>query len=311
MVSKKKESYHVSVMTDEVIEALEGLSLPIFVEGTIGAGGHALAILSAHPEIEKYIGLDRDERALDIARENLEPFSDKLILSHANFADLDEPLMQRGIEEVSGFFFDLGVSSMQLDEADRGFSFREDALLDMRMNRKEGLSALDLIRDSSESELETILREYGEVPFAKRAAKAIVFERKKTPIETTKQLATLIENLVGGRGKIHPATLVFQGIRIAVNRELESIKIGLEKALKFLAPGGLIGVISFHSLEDRIVKNMFRDASMPPRGQFGKKTGEPLFEVLTKKPMVPTATEIKKNSRSRSAKLRWIRKIEK
>lgn len=297
-------------MTDEVVETLANIALPIFVEGTIGAGGHASAILSHHPEIEKYIGLDQDKSALSLAKEELASFSDKLLLAHSNFADLDAVLLGHHIEEVNGFFFDLGVSSMQLDQKERGFSFKGEALLDMRMNQEGDVKAYDLIEGLSESELETIFREYGEVPFAKKAAKAIVMERKKGPIETTKQLATLMESIVGGRGKIHPATLVFQALRIAVNRELESIQIGLEKAIKFLAKGGVIGVISFHSLEDRIVKNLFRDASSPKRSDRGKVLGEAEFELLNKKPLVPTLAEIRRNARSRSAKLRWLKKRE-
>ncbi|MCF7806837.1 MAG: 16S rRNA (cytosine(1402)-N(4))-methyltransferase RsmH [Simkaniaceae bacterium] len=302
------QNYHISVMREEVIQGFKASHLRVFCEGTLGAGGHAKEILADHPEIAAYFGIDRDFSAIEIAKENLKPYQDKVHYIQANFSDLDRIFEEYHIDQVDGFLFDLGVSSMQFDQGERGFSFRTDAPLDMRMDPTQSLTAAEVIAFKNEKELGAIFRDYGEVPFWKRAAKMIVETRKKQPITTTVQLASLIEKMLGGRGKIHPATQIFQALRIYVNEELSHVEEGLKKALHYLAPEGVIGVITFHSLEDRIVKNIFREAASPIRSESGKKVGDSPFELCHKKPLIPSHDEIKKNTRSRSAKLRWIRR---
>lgn len=303
-----KQSCHVSVMIKEMIQGFKDCHLRSFCEGTLGAGGHAEALLYAHPEIETYIALDQDLSAHGIAKEVLEPFVNKIRYIHDNFGHLKEILKKEKKQKINGFFFDLGVSSMQLDQKERGFSFRYDAPLDMRMDASKGKSAATVLAEIGEKELGEILREYGEVSFWKRAAKAIVEERKRQPIETTKQLADLIASLFQGRGKLHPATLVFQALRIYVNRELEMLEQGLIQALDHLAEEGLIGVISFHSLEDRIVKTIFKNAASPIRDERGKKVAQSPFELVNKKPLIASREEVRVNPRARSAKLRWIKR---
>ena len=292
-------------MRDQVLQGLAQVTLKTFCEGTLGAAGHAKALLDDHPEIEKYIGMDKDPSAFEIAKEVLSDYQEKVMFNKNDFKDLDQAIAQAGLDKVDGFLFDLGVSSMQFDQGERGFSFRYDAPLDMRMDSQQEYTAEDAVNTLSESDLGEVLRDYGEVPFWKRAAQAIVEAR---PLKTTGELADLTAGLMKGRGKIHPATLVFQALRIHVNRELESLEVGLKKALDHLNPNGVIGVISFHSLEDRIVKNIFKEAASPLRSDRGKKIGEPPFELMVKKPLVPTSDEVRANPRARSAKLRWIRR---
>ncbi|MBM3207339.1 MAG: 16S rRNA (cytosine(1402)-N(4))-methyltransferase RsmH [Chlamydiae bacterium] len=299
---------HVSVMLDETLENFKDVPLNVFVEGTLGAGGHAKMILESHPEIQRYIGFDQDQEAIQIARSVLAPWADKVEYVNANFSEMDEYLKKMGVKEVNGFFFDLGVSSMQFDNDYKGFSFSKEGPLDMRMNAQQSLTAKDIVNKCSEEELGRIFREFGEEPRWRQAAKLIVEYRKKRPLETTKELSELICSMYKGRGKIHPATLIFQGLRIAVNRELDVLSKGLHSALSWLAPRGRIGVISFHSLEDRIVKNVFRDAASPVRD--GKIKIPAKMRLVTKKPLVPTLKETKQNPRARSAKLRFIEKWE-
>ena len=299
---------HIPIMENEMAQVFADSELKVYVDGTVGAGGHAKRILEEHPEIEVFFGFDQDPEALAIAKETLAPWKDKVKLIHSNFVDFDKVLSAEGIESVDGFFFDLGVSSMQLDNDYKGFSFLKEGPLDMRMNPLNELSAEEVVNKWSEKDLGDIFREYGEDPRWKAAARIVVEERRKRPITTTKHLADLLETSLRSkiRGRLHPATLVFQALRVFVNKELEVLEIALAKVISFLAPKGIVGAISFQSFEDRIVKNIFREAARPLKEQ-GKKL-IPVMELLTKKPLVATLKEVRKNSRSRSAKLRFARK---
>lgn len=301
---------HMPVLSDEVVQSFAGLKICTFIDATLGAGGHAKAILDAHPEIKSYIGIDQDEEALKLAKRNLLPFIEKMGFVKGNFGGLEEILKKRGIKEAEGFLFDIGVSSMQLDDPSRGFSFSKEGCLDMRMDRSKGLTAEIVVNTFSEKELEKIIWEYGEEREAKKIAKAIVSERQKKRVATTLSLAKIIEKVKGRRGKIHPATLTFQALRIYVNDELGVLKSALEIAIDRLASDGRIGVISFHSLEDRIVKELFKKAAK--RGHvnaYAKERDRPKIKILTKKPIRASFKEKKENPRSRSAKLRVGEKI--
>jgi 16S rRNA (cytosine1402-N4)-methyltransferase len=281
---------HLPVLLREVSEIFEGKRISLFFDGTIGAGGHARAILEAHPEIEKYMGCDRDPTALAIAAKNLEPWGKKVELIQGDYADLPRFLDERKIDWIDGYLIDVGVSSMQLDVRERGFSFMGDAPLDMRMDPEGELTAETVVNRYSESELARIFHEYGEERRSRQVAKAIVEARRRKRIRTTAELVEVIKP-VATKGRLHPATLCFQALRIVVNDELGQLERGLQGAIDRMRPGARMGAISFHSLEDRIVKNVFRDA----RGR---------LKILTKKPITASAEETKKNPRSRSAKLR-------
>lgn len=282
---------HIPVLMREVLEVFAGVELRQFFDGTLGAGGHAAAILEAHPEIERYIGCDQDPRAHELARERLAPWLGKVEFVRGRYADV--------VKEVTGcidgFLIDIGVSSMQLDERERGFSFMGDAPLDMRMDPEGELTAEMVVNRYSEKELARIIFEYGEEHRSRQVAKAIVEARKKRKIRTTGELVEIIKP-VATRGRLHPATLTFQALRIEVNDELGQLKRGLDGAIEKLCPGGRIAVISFHSLEDRIVKNHLRDA-------------KDHLKVLTKKPIGPSDEEMRMNPRSRSSKLRAGEKL--
>lgn len=291
-------SPHESVLMQEFLSFFSSRTLHHFVDGTVGAGGHARAILEAHPEIERLYGFDRDPDALAIAEETLKPFQERVTLIHANFVDLDQHIL----EPVQGIFLDLGVSSMQLDRPEKGFSFNKEGPLDMRMDPTLSLNAETVVNHYSEKELGEIFRDYGEERRWRQAAKAVVEGRKKKRLRTTTDLTETLKHVLtwGGRGgkKIHPMTLVFQGLRIYVNDELKGLEKALPKAISALTPGGRLGVLTFHSLEDRIVKHTFRKFEREER----------VIKVLTKKPLIADLAEIRKNPRSRSAKLRFIEK---
>lgn len=305
---------HVSVLLEESIALFDGVHLETFYEGTVGAGGHAEAILTAHPEIKTYVAIDQDEEALALAKERLKPWNEKVVFIRDNFENVDQHLEQVGLETVDGMFFDLGVSSMQLDQDTRGFSFMKDGPLDMRMDQRNPLTAEAVVNEYSEDELGDLFRDLGEEPRWRRAASAVARARRRKPIKTTGELAEILkeELKVGPRGKkIHPATLIFQAIRIHVNRELHVVQEGIRKAVKLLAKDGRIGVISFHSFEDRLVKNIFRDFVKKKANKFRQEAQEAYthaLKILTKKPIVPSMDEIVKNPRSRSAKLRGAEK---
>jgi len=297
---------HISVLQAEVVEAFAGAEYHCFFDGTLGAGGHAAAILEAHSEIERYLACDRDPKAHEIAKERLKPWGEKVEFIRGSYSELERFLDERKIEYIDGFLIDIGVSSMQLDEMGRGFSFRGEGPLDMRMDPNGELTAEEIVNQYPEKELERIFREYGEERQARRAAQAIVQARRRRPIRTTAELIEVVKPVLKW-GANHPATLIFQALRIAVNDELGELERGLDGAIRRLAPGGRIAVISFHSLEDRIVKHRFKEQEYRLHKRTGDASG--CLRILTKKPVVPSEQECRENSRSRSAKLRVVEKV--
>lgn len=298
------QSYpHQSVMLEEVLQIFADLKIKTFVDGTLGAGGHSAAILAAHPECERLIGLDQDESALAIAKTRL---SEKATFVHSNFAQLPEVLAELGIDKVDGILLDLGVSSMQLDQAERGFSFMRDGPLDMRMDPTAKLSAYEVVNFWSERELARIIRDYGEERHWRACARDIVAARKVKPIETTLELCEALKGVLKWQGRnIHPCTLVFQGIRIAVNSELDVLSKVLPACIAALKPGGRLCVLSFHSLEDGLVKNAFKALSGQPLEEHRSLAIRPeaKIRILTKKPMLPDMKR-EKNPRASCVKLR-------
>jgi 16S rRNA (cytosine1402-N4)-methyltransferase len=287
--------------------------LRYFVDATLGAGGHSAAFLREHPEIELLIGIDQDPVARGIAAERLAPWKDKVHIAAGNFTSITDIVHRKGIESVDGIIFDLGVSSMQFDMPEKGFSFMREGPLDMRMDPEKPLTAAVIVNTWAEGDLGRIFRDYGEEKRWRAAARAIVEARTKAPLVTTLDLAEVIKKAIPLNKKgIHPATLVFQALRIAVNGELDVIEAALPAAIDLLSPGGRLGVISFHSLEDRIVKNFMRDAAsdkVDTRGIGGMFLDkEPVLDLITRKPVAPTDEEIAANPRSRSAKLRVVEK---
>lgn len=307
--------HHQTVLLHEAVEALQIKEDGIYVDGTLGGGGHSEAILSRLKN-GLLIGIDQDDRAIAAAGERLHPGKNRLFLVRDNFVHIDEILKEQGIEKVDGFLFDLGVSSPQLDEEERGFRYQEEAPLDMRMDRRQSLTAYEVVNEWPEEELTRIIREYGEERFARSIARRIGERRKTAPIATTRELVEVIKEAIPAparRTGPHPAKRTFQAIRIAVNRELEVLGRVLHLAVGRLKPGGRIAVISFHSLEDRIVKETFQEyaqgCTCPPDFPVCVCGKTPLLKIITKKPIIPTAEEIERNPRSRSAKLRVAEKI--
>jgi 16S rRNA (cytosine1402-N4)-methyltransferase len=300
---------HQPVLYHEIIHALQPINAGLYVDGTIGAGGHARGILEACAPDGRLLGLDLDPQALAIARGNLAPYGDRVRLVQASYLSLPQALKDLGWSQVNGMLLDLGVSSMQLDTPERGFSFQHDAPLDMRFGPSLGLTAADLVNTWSEADLVDLLFRYGEEPRARRIAQAIVRAR---PVKTTKQLAEIVAKAVPRKPGIHPATLTFQAIRIAVNEELDAVEQVLPLALAALAPGGRLAVIAFHSLEDRIVKEFFRresrDCLCPPRQPICTCGHKATLTEIARKPIRPTEDEMKENPRARSARLRVIEK---
>jgi len=297
---------HIPVLRDEIIEAFEGSALRFFFDGTVGAGGHAEAILQEHPEIEKYLACDRDPMAHSLAKKRLELWGKKVEWIHGSYSEIGKFLEEKEIATIDGFLIDIGVSSMQLEEGTRGFSFRLEGPLDMRMNLDNDLTAEKIIHEYSQNDLEKIFWEYGEERCARRAAEAIVQARKKKRIRTTLDLVEIVKPVLHW-GKIHPATRIFQALRIAVNDELGELKRGLRAAIQCLSIGGRLAVISFHSLEDRIVKHLFKDMEYKSSKKDRSSTG--CLKIVHKKPVVASQKEIKSNPRSRSAKLRVAQKV--
>jgi 16S rRNA (cytosine1402-N4)-methyltransferase len=295
---------HLPVLVAEVLTYLECRPGGIYVDATVGSGGHGWEILEKSSPTGKLIGLDWDATALARAKENLASFGDRFLPVQRNFRDLKEVLDSLSISAVDGILADLGVSSEQLDDPGRGFSFRWEAPLDMRMDRERPLTAQELIRRLSVEEMDRILRELGEERWASRIAKAIARQRRVRPLGTTGELVEVIRKATPfHHTRIHPATRTFQALRIVVNEELANLDALLGEGPNLLKPGGRIGIISFHSLEDRIVKTHFR--------RWGKGTdgAAPLFRILTRKPVIPSEEEIRSNPRARSAKLRVAEKI--
>ena len=283
---------HVAVLLQPVIELLAPRAGGRYIDGTLGAGGHSFAILEASAPDGRLLGLDADPNALAIAKEQLARFGDRAIFVHANFEQLRAMATAENFLPVDGIVLDLGLSSMQLADPARGFSFASDGALDMRFDARDATTAADLVNDLDEAELADLIFEYGEERASRKIARAIVRAR---PIATATQLARVIEIALGRRGRIHPATRTFQALRIAVNRELEVIENVLPQIVETLAIGGRVAIIAFHSLEDRIVKNYFRSNQQ--------------LRVLTKHPIQATRAEELANPRSRSAKLRVAERI--
>ncbi len=307
--------HHLSVLPEEVIRFLDPMDGKTYLDGTLGGGGHSSLILEQAPGAF-LVGIDRDQTALTAAGARLATHGDHVRLLHGNFADIAGHFGGLGIAELDGFILDLGVSSHQLDTRERGFSFQQDAPLDMRMDISGGETAADLINTLPEAELARIISDYGEERWAKRIASFIVRERAETPITTTFRLVDIIKGAVPKAKwdeRIHPATRTFQALRIAVNTELESLERGMRAALDLLKPGGRGVVISFHSLEDRIVKHIFKEyaegCTCPRQLPICACGNQPRVKILTSRPVAATAAETDKNPRARSAKLRAIEKL--
>ena len=309
------EFHHVSVLLEECIQGLAIKPDGIYVDGTLGGAGHSSRI-AAKLTTGRLIGIDRDNVALEAAAERLRPFEDRVTLVHANFCDMDEALQELGIDKVDGILLDLGVSSPQLDDGQRGFSYMTDAPLDMRMNGEDVRDARQIVNTWSYEELKRILYDYGEERFAPRIAAAICRRREQAPIETTLELVDVIKGAMPAsalREKQHPAKRSFQAIRIAVNDELGAVETVMKKAVPLLNPGGRLAVITFHSLEDRIVKNAMAEAAKgctcPPSFPVCVCGKKPQVRIVTRKPIVSGEEELERNPRARSAKLRICEKL--
>ena len=305
---------HVSVLVREVIECLRPGPGKLYLDGTVGGGGHTEQILVESSPDGQVCGLDRDDEALSAAQQRLRRFEGRFSARQASFADAKEILAEHGWNVVDGVILDLGISSRQIDSPERGFSFRTDTRLDMRMDRRQSVDAEKIVNSFAVEQLERIFRDYGEEPQARRIAQAIIAERKKSPLKTTAQLVQIVERVKGrGRRDYHPSTQVFQALRIAVNQELEQLERFLEHGYETLRTGGRMAIISFHSLEDRRVKTTFRKWSRaclcPPRTLSCRCGWSQKVKLLTKKPIVPSASEIESNPRARSAKLRAVERI--
>lgn len=302
---------HTSVLLEETIENLNIQPDGIYVDGTLGGGGHAFHVCSRLGENGRFIGIDQDAAAIAAAGERLKPFEDKVTIVRSNYSDMKQVLHNLGIEKVNGIVLDLGVSSYQLDTAERGFTYRENAPLDMRMDQRQTKTARDIVNGYSEMELFRIIRDYGEDKFAKNIAKHIVRAREEKPLETTDELTEVIKAAIPMKFRAtggHPAKRTFQAIRIELNHELDVLKDHLNEMVELLDTNGRICIITFHSLEDRIVKNIFRKCENPcecppsfPTCVCGKKS---LGKVISRKPILPSEEELEVNPRSKSAKLR-------
>lgn len=296
-----KQKIHTPVMLKEVVDYLNLSPGKVMVDATIGTAGHGLAILEQILPGGRLIGIDRDQESLSVAKERLRKFGDACEFVYGNFMNIDEIMRGLNIEKIDGILFDLGVSSFQLENPQRGFSFQQEGPLDMRLDRISYISAYDLVNNLNEEEISALLRNFGQERWHNRIARLLVREREKHPIATTLQLSNLVIKAIPYRYRhyrIHPATRTFQAIRIAVNRELEALEVAIDKAIELLSKKARICVISFHSLEDRIAKLSFRRAASK-----GK------IEIITQKPLTPRPEEIKENPSSRSGKLRAAEKL--
>ena len=305
------EFVHKSVLLNETIDGLNIQPDGIYVDGTLGGGGHAYEVCRRLGDKGSIVGIDQDAAAIEAAGNRLKDFGEKVTIVRSNYCDMKSKLHELGIDKVDGIVLDLGVSSYQLDTAERGFSYREDAPLDMRMDTRQKMTARDIVNDYEEMELYRVIRDYGEDKFAKNIAKHIVAARKVKPIETTGELTEIIRASIPMKYQKksgHPAKRTFQAIRIELNRELEVLKDSLDDMIDLLNPGGRLCIITFHSLEDRIVKSAFRKNDNPctcpsdfPVCVCGKVSKG---SILTRKPILPSEEEMEENSRAKSAKLR-------
>ena len=302
---------HTSVLLEETVDGLNIKPDGIYVDGTLGGGGHAYEVCTRLGNKGRFIGIDQDEAAIEAAGIRLRDFGERVTIVRSNYCDMKSQLQNLGIDKVDGIVLDLGVSSYQLDTAERGFSYRVDAPLDMRMDRRQEMTAKDIVNDYSEMDLFRIIRDYGEDKFAKNIAKHIVMEREKGPIETTGQLIEIIKRAIPMKFQKtagHPAKRTFQAIRIELNRELEVLKNTLDDMIDLLNKDGRICIITFHSLEDRIVKSIFKKnedpCTCPSHFPVCVCGNESKGKVVTRKPILPSEEELEANSRSKSAKLR-------
>ena len=306
------EVRHTPVMAQEVISALEVKPLGACIDCNVGEGGHSLAILSAVTPTPRLLGIDLDAESLTIARRRLEAYQDTVVLVQGNFADVSAIAEEHGFEPADGILFDLGLSSLQVDTGSRGFSFRQEARLDMRFDPGQEITAYNVVNEYSEESLADVIFRLGEERKSRRVARAIV---RKRPIETTIQLADVITHALGwpAKGRIHPATRTFQAIRMAVNKELDNLERGLEQALELLRSGGRVAVISYHSLEDRLVKNKLRheasDCICPPETPICVCGHKASIRLVNRKVIKPTQAEVQANPRSRSARMRVAERI--
>ena len=305
------EFVHKSVLLDEVIEGLDIKENGTYVDGTLGGAGHAGHVCERLGTDGRFIGIDQDEDAIKVSTERLKKYGDKVTIVRSNYSDMPDVVHELGISGVDGITLDLGVSSFQLDTAERGFSYRMDAPLDMRMDQRQKMTARDIVNDYTEADLYRVIRDYGEDKFAKNIAKHIVQARAVKPVETTAELSEIIRASIPMKFQKksgHPAKRTFQAIRIELNRELDVLRDSLDDMIDLLNPGGRLCIITFHSLEDRIVKSAFRKNENPctcppdfPVCVCGKKSKG---SIITKKPILPSEEELEYNSRSKSAKLR-------
>lgn len=305
------EFEHKSVLLDETINGLNIRPDGIYVDGTLGGGGHAYEVCTRLGTKGSIIGIDQDAAAIEAADARLKDFGEKVTIVRSNYCDMKSRLHELGIDKVDGIILDLGVSSYQLDTAERGFSYREDAPLDMRMDTRQKMTARDIVNDYSEMDLYRVIRDYGEDKFAKNIAKHIVAQRGKDPIETTGQLTEIIRGAIPMKYQKksgHPAKRTFQAIRIELNRELEVLRDTLDDMIELLNPGGRLCIITFHSLEDRIVKSAFKKnenpCTCPPDFPVCVCGNVSKGSIVTRKPILPSKYEMEANSRSKSAKLR-------
>ena len=305
------EFKHISVLLEETIEGLNINPDGIYVDGTLGGGGHALEVCKRLSDKGRFIGIDQDEAAIKAGSERLKDYQDRVTIVRSNYCDMKQVLHDLGISGVDGIVLDLGVSSHQLDTADRGFSYMENASLDMRMDTRQDKTAKDIVNDYSEKDLDRIIKDYGEDKFAKNIAKHIVAYREKKEIETTGELSDIIRGAIpmkvqknGG----HPAKKTFQAIRIELNKELEVLENSIDDMIELLNDEGRLCIITFHSLEDRIVKNRYRDnvntCTCPPEFPVCVCNNRPKGFVVTRKPIVPSEQELMENKRAKSSKLR-------
>lgn len=307
---------HKSVLLEETIEGLCIKPNGIYVDGTLGGGGHALEVVKRLGETGRFYGIDQDEAAIAAASERLKEHSHKITIIRDNYENAVSDLKSNGVTGVDGIVLDLGVSSYQLDTVERGFSYKYDTALDMRMDRRQALSAKEIVNDYSQADLARIIRDYGEDKFANNIAKHIVKAREEAPIETTYQLNDIIKAAIPAKMRAeggHPSKRTFQAIRIECNRELDVLKNSLEEMIGFLNPGGRICIITFHSLEDRIVKSIFKKqenpCTCPPNFPVCMCGKESMGKVVTRKPILPSEEELNENSRSKSAKLRIFERV--
>lgn len=310
------EFSHVSVLLEETIRELDIKPDGIYVDGTLGGAGHATEVCKRLGDKGRFIGIDQDEVAIKTSSERLAVFGDKVGVVRSNYSDILNVVHNLGIEKVDGIVLDLGVSSYQLDTPERGFTYREDVKLDMRMDQRQELTARDIVNNYSEYDLYRIIRDYGEDKFAKNIAKHIVLNRQEKPIETTFELNEIIKNAIpmkvrkkGG----HPSKKTYQAIRIELNKELDVLENTLNDMIDILNPGGRICIITFHSLEDRIVKSIFRKnenpCTCPPSFPVCMCGAKPKGRVVTRKPILPSDNEMEVNTRSKSAKLRVFERV--